>query len=299
MYYILMVVSILLGTINSLVLRQYGFGRQLSKSELFYFNAGTGVVWTACLFLWMIVTGDFVFSPITIIYGAAYGLIIGLFQLFKTSAVNAGPVSITSLIGNYAFVVPIIYSYIVFQEAPTTAQIIGTLVLTVALVLCINPRLGAEKLSKKWAILSFLFFAFGGMLGMFYKVFNSSQVHEQITFMMLIASVVSVIVFFACGKVASTSRDIKFICRRNVIFILAAGMAECIYMRMNFIVSSHIPSALFFPCVNGSMVILVAVGGKVFFNEKHSAFQILGFVLAVVGLIINGCGDILFQLLAQ
>ena len=97
------------------------------------------------------------------------------------------------------------------------------------------------------------------------------------------------------SETTTARHDNQIIERRNVLFVISAGVAGCLYMRLNFLLSNTIPSAVFFPVMNGSIVMLSAIAGKLLFNEEINKVQMLGFALAIIGLIINGCGEQLFQ----
>jgi len=79
--------------------------------------------------------------------------------------------------------------------------------------------------------------------------------------------------------------------------MLLCGIAGCIYIRLNVSLSKVIPGAIFFPVSNGGMVILSTIMGKILFGEKLKPIQMFGILIGLIAIIINGCGDVLWEMI--
>ena len=299
MEYVLMAVSIMFSVVNAGLLRSFGNKTKDNRFSPFIFNAGVSVVWMTLLSLWLLISGDCKISATAVIYGVVYGVILGLFLLFKMQATAEGPVSLTTLIGSCAFIIATGFSVFYAGESVSKFQLIGMGLLLASLVLCINPKKSGEKLTTKWFINCFMFFFIGGLVGILYKLFGKSTASDQVNTMILVASVVSGI-FFVSGGFIEAKKNHKSIekpTRLVLLYMLLCGIAGCVYIRLNVSLSKVIPGAIFFPVSNGGMVILSTVIGKVLFGEKLKRIQIIGILIGLIAIIINGCGDVLWKMM--
>ena len=299
MKYFLMAISILFSVVNACLLRSFADKTKDNKYSSFAFNAGVSVVWVAILTLWLFISGDRQISATAVVYGVVYGIILGLFLLFKMRATSEGPVSLTTLIGSCAFIIATGFSVVYAKETVSIFQMIGMVMLLASLVLCINPKKSGEKLTAKWFFNCFMFFLVGGLVGILYKLFGKSSAAQQVNTMILVAAIVSG-VFFITGAFIEAKRNNTNIQKPNKLtltYMLFCGIAGCVYIRLNVSLSGLIPGAIFFPVSNGGMVILSTVIGKVLFKEKLKPVQIIGILIGLVAIVINGCGDALWAMI--
>ena len=168
-------------------------------------------------------------------------------------------------------------------------QIIGMVVMLVAVAICLNVKGDGEKPTLKWIIYCTLFFIAGSALGAFFKVFGKSNVFNEVNGMMLSASVFSAILFFLTGLIINKKRKLPTptIEKESLIYILGSGLAGCLYVRFNLSLSAIISSAIFFPVSNGSVVMLSTVAGYLLFKEKLGKKQIFGILLGVIAIILS------------
>jgi len=296
--YLLMTVSIAFAAGNSLVLRRFQNRTFRSAGDIFFFQGGMSLVWIAVMAIWSLLTGEFSISPLSVLFGAVYGVILCLFLYFKTEALANGPVSLTTLIGSCAFIIAAGFGVVYANETVSLCQGIGMTLILISLAFCINPQKSAEKLSGKWFFHCFAFFAAGGLVGVFYKVFGRSAAADEVNAMMLSASVTSCVLFFLTGLcVSRLRREARpAIARGALLPLLLSGVTGCVYIRLNVTLSAVLPSAVFFPVSNGALVILSTVAGSLVFGEKLSKQQLAGIGLGLLAIIINGCGDALLRL---
>ena len=295
--YLLLTLSILFSTGNSLILRKFQNRTFRGAGDVFFFQGGMSLVWIAVMAVWCLLEGELAISPLTAGFGVIYSIILGLFLYFKTETLAIGPVSLTTLISSCAFLVSTGFGVAYDHETVGLCQCIGIGLILIALTLCINPKMSAEKLSAKWFLCCFIVFAAGGMGGVFYKVFGRSSVGNEVNGMLLVASVSSCVLFFLTGLGASKIRHEPrpAIARGALTTMLLAGITGCIYIRLNVEMSTVIPSAIFFPVFNGTQVMLSTVAGAFVFREKLSKWQIAGIVMVLLSIVLIGCGDVLIK----
>jgi drug/metabolite transporter (DMT)-like permease len=298
MSWILMTVAIIFAAANSLILRRFKNRTFKSAGDVFFFNGGVSLVWVVIMSIWSALS-QFTFTPLALLFGVIYGVILCLFLYFKTEALANGPVSFTTLIGSCAFIIATGFGVVYASEEVSICQGIGMALILISLIFCINPKKSEEKLSGKWFFHCFMFFLAGGLVGIFYKIFGASPVKSQINAMMLSASVTSAVLFFITGLLISgIKKDARPKISKDALwYVLLSGVAGCVYIRLNVSLSAIIPSAIFFPVSNGALVIISTVAGGVAFKEKFNKIQLLGIILGIIAIVINGCGDAVLKTL--
>lgn len=170
--------------------------------------------------------GEFLAGAIT--YGALYAVILCLFLYLKTEALATGPVALTTLISSATFIVPTLYGVIAYSENVSVVQTVGMILITASLFMCINPKSSHEKLTGKWFVYCFAFFLTGGILGIFYKIFGKSPYSANVNSMMLSASVIAAVLFFASGLILNSARKCPApkLHKDSLMFVLTSGIAD-------------------------------------------------------------------------
>lgn len=297
MEYVFMAISIVLSVVNACLLRGYSAKNQEENYSPFLFNAGVSVVWILIMTACFLLSGVGAVSPIAIGFGTVYGVILCAFLFFKTQCMAEGPVSLSTLIGSCAFVIATWFGVFYADESVNCFQIIGMLLLLVSLFLCVNPNKSTEKLTAKWFLYCLGFFLAGGCVGIIYKLFGGSSAKTEYDAMILTASAVSAVLFFAVGLIKERGKRKIKPHKAAILFMILCGFASCAYIRMNITLSNIIPSVVFFPVSNGGMVILSTIGGKLFFKERLNKVQIIGIIIGCIAVVITGSGAYLWNLI--
>ncbi len=294
-----MAVSVTLASFNTLLLRKFKNKTFTTPGDSFFFNGGLSLMWTLIMLIWFFASGDRTISGTAMIYGTVFGCILCGFLFLKNESLASGPVSLTSLIGNCAFIIATLFGVFWAHNPINAFQIFGMSLIVVALLMCINPKKSGEKLSAKWFVCCFFFFLVGGFVGIFNIVFGKSPVKSEINGMMLTASVVSCVLFFLMGIVLNKSKKLPMptIRKGALIYILLSGISGCTYFRLNTALTPIIPSPIFFPVSNGGIVIISTFVGALLFKEKLSKIQFLGIIVGLVAIVITGCGQTLWNMI--
>lgn len=290
-----MVVAISFATANNVFLKKFNNKTIDNIGDAFFFNGSLNVVWIVIMAIWFFIDNGNFISVEAIIFGLVYGLILCAFFYFKMQSLAEGPVSFTTLISSAAFVPATIFGIFYASESASWMQILGMVVMLISLYMCVNPKKSAEKLTTKWFVYCILFFTAGSLLGMFYKVFGKSGASSEVNGMMLSASIFASVFFFLMGVILNKSRKLPMpkIKKPSLIYILLSGITGCFYIRINLALSSVIPSAIFFPVSNGSLVILSTVIGCILFKEKLNKIQWLGILVGIVAIVLSGVGNLI------
>ena len=284
--YLLLIVSIVFATLNNVALQ---YPTKTGKGfNPFLFNIIVALVWVPILFIYN--AGIQSATVNTFVFGLLYGLVFTGFIFFKCKAMSNGPISITALIGCSSFVITTIFNAIYWKESIGFFEAAGIVVALIAIILSNidfkrNSR-QKETSSLKWKIYSLFFFLFAGSTGIIFR-FHQNVDAENTNEMMIIAASVSVLILFAIwligGGLKKTEENKKTQFDR-VIFIVAlvCGILSCVYNRLNIYLAGAMPSVLFFPIFNCSVILLSLCCGCFNYKEKLTLQKTVGVFLGVV-----------------
>ena len=137
--YFLLIASILFAACNSMLLHKL---RLPSAAAVYRLNLVSALVWLVTL----LALNGFRITPsrTSLIFGLVYGVTQALFILFKSLAMNRGPISITALFGNGSLFLSVAVCYFAFDEAITLGDAVGLILLFAALLLTTYKR-GAAR----------------------------------------------------------------------------------------------------------------------------------------------------------
>ena len=213
------------------------------------------------------------------------------FLLCKMQALATGPVSITSFIGCSSLLLSTGFGIIYFNEHISAIQVIGVVFLLIALFLTIfKTTQGAPvdgKPEKIWPIWSALFFACSAATGIIFKLHQSSPVRNEVNQMMLAAAVTSTVLFLVSSLIVQfrTDKTMPRIAPAVWLSVIACGIVSCGYNRLNISLSGMLPSIIFFPVFNGSVILFASLLAALLFREKITKRQMIGIGIGIISLV--------------
>ena len=218
--------------------------------------------------------------PYAIIFAASY-LSSGIFSL---KAISVGSLSLTSLIVNCSLIIPTFYSLLFLGEKGNVFLYVGVLVLIVALIL-VNKSSEAMPITGKWLIYVAIAFIGNGMCSLTQKLqqdaFEGSGKNELMIFALLFV-VFGSIIFAYLSERNDAAVYIKF----GVWKGLACGVANGIVNMLVMVMLGTMPASVVFPLITGGSIVLTHIISKVFFHEKLSRRQTIGFLFGVASVIL-------------
>ena len=285
----ILLITIIFASLNSVLLHNVKFK---SDASVYKFNTVCSFVWLAILFS---LNGfRLQFGREALIFGLVYGVTQALFVFFKTMAMNSGPVSVTTLIGNASLLISVFVSYFLWGEEISALDVLGLCILLFALFLTTYKNEYGAK-SKRWYVLSFFFLVFAAGVGISFKAYSKTAVDSTINEMMTVAAAVMLVLYISLyalyGVVLKKTKQSekeegdgwKFI-----LYAIGAGILSCVYNRLNIWLSGVLDAVIFFPIFNGGVVLLSALLASLFFKERLQKKQVAGLVLGVLAICIIG-----------
>ena len=271
------------------------YSKKLSDGVAGYhlYNALTAIV--CSLTLLVLSGGKLSVSPFTVILAVIFGLVTVVQQVSNSAALASGPLAYTSVIGSMSTVITAFSGLIFFDESISVTQIIGIVLMMFCLVLSVKKDTADEKkAAARWLILCFITcFATGG-IGILQKLHQSSDYKGELTAFLIIAFAFS-FVFSAANiaiiklKALKSGKKSKVVFLKKkpalpllIAFFVVAGVGVALNNMINLYLSGEVPSAIFFPIVNGGGLILTTLASVFFFRERLTKLQWVGIALGFV-----------------
>lgn len=285
----LLALSITLAVINNLLLRKFRNKGLRGMGDILFFNFLSSVVWIILLFG---LNRGKAISLEAVIWGLLYGTLTAAFLLCKMLAFSTGPASITSFIGCSSLLLSTLFGVIYFKESVSVVQIIGMLCLLFSLFLTVfdfKRSSFGERTAKAWYLWGTLFFLCSGATGIVFKLHQKSACRNEVNQMMLSAAVTSACLFLICSVITQKSLDgtLPKIPRSAVVYAVLCGIVSCGYNRLNILLSGLLPSIVFFPTFNGSVILLTSISAAFLFKEKITLRQAIAFTLGISALMMT------------
>ncbi len=281
--YLLLCLSILFAASNNLLLHKFGNRGLDGLPGVLLFNAAISGVWILILGGLAAVTGGLGFDAGSVGWGILYGCVTAAFLLFKMQAMASGPVSLTSFIGCASLLISTGFGVFVLGEGASGLQTVGVIILMIALFLVVSPK--NDQAGKTWKLWCAGFFICSAAVGIIFKLHQRSVSAAKISEMMLVAAATSAILFAAMAFAASKGR-VKPLGKPVLPYLFACGIVSCAYNWLNIFLSGQLPSIVFYPTFNGSVILLSTLCGLFFFKEKLKTPQIIGIVAGAAALML-------------
>lgn len=227
-----------------------------------------------------------------LLWGIVYGLTQTCFILFKTAAMSTGSVTVTTLIGNSSLLISILVSLIVWKEKITAADIIGLVLLVIAIFLCTYTKDASKSVNHTslWKYYVLLFLLSSAGVGIVFKAFGKSGNLEHCGDMMFVSSIVMiisnlVICFFTGGF---KLQNIALRSKSFVIFAVLSGILSCLYNRLNVFLAGNMDALIFFPAFNGGVLFLSAALSAFICRERLKITQLIGLAAGISAICLMG-----------
>ena len=125
------------------------------------------------------------------------------------------------------------------------------------------------------------------------KVHQSSEYKDELNSFLVIAFVVSTLVCFVAAaflkKKEEKTENVMKISKKEliltVVLMITSGICVAANNNLNLYLSGVIPSAVFFPIVNGGGLVLITLTALIIFREKLTKKQWVGLIFGIVSVI--------------
>lgn len=290
--YMLLAISVCFAVSNNLLLHGFSNRGLNGMSDVLLFNSMVSCIWFVLLCAYGLISGGLAFTPASVGWGVLYGSVMSLFLLTKMQAMATGPVSVTSFVGCASLLLSTAFGVFALREDASLLQITGVVLLIASLFLTISPkRTDAKPSWKYWCA---AFFICSASVGIIFKLHQRSSAAAYIDGMMISASITSTLIFAAAAFTLArlSEKPPPRVPKSAFPYLAACAVASCVYNRLNIMLSGKLPSVVFFPVFNGSVILIAVLAGVFLFGERLKKAQTLGIIIGALALILaSGSAD--------
>ena len=222
-------------------------------------------------------------SVYTALLALAFAAVTAGAQHFYVKALNIGSMSFTSFMQGSNLVIPALYGVIFLKEDASVLKIcaIAALVFSMALVLDVKK----EKIHMKWFAFAFLSMIFTGFVGVLQTVHQMSQHSAELIGFLRFAFLYSVLFNLILWKKSETKEKATFKTKScAVVSALVSGIFIGAVNIINLYLAGVMPKVIFYPVVNGGLIIATLLSAVIFFQEKLNLKQCIGIVIGVAAM---------------
>lgn len=283
MQWILLWITVSSSVMQGMLMDRYSKKRMRTQADLYFFHVLANGVAAIAMLLY---GGIPKISGFTFVLGIAFGAATNFSAVFKMFALRLGSLSYTTLIVSSSMLIPALSGALFWQEELTVLTAIGAGCMLISVALSVEYRRG-QRITWKWLVCTALSFLMGGCIGVMQKVLSYSDYSTEQNGFLLVALLFSTL--FAAGGYLWARRGKKeeLTLRRDKSLFLSAGATGVGITLTNVIclyLAGVMPALLFFPLVNGGVILLTAAASFLLFRERLHRWQTVGFCVGVLAI---------------
>ena len=228
-------------------------------------------------------------STFSLVFGILFGVVTFLANIMLLSAFSLGPWSYTYVMICLSMLMPAFSGALFWGDKIGILQYVGTLLMIVCIILSVDKKADDKKANIKWLLCTVAAFLMSGSIGIMQKVHQTSQYKNELNGFLIVSffagavlSLVSALISKIKEKQGTEKKEgiksWKEIVALAVIFVLI-GVSTAANHKLNLYLSGVLPSAVFFPAVNGGPLVLASLTAFIFFKERLSKKQWIGLLI--------------------
>ncbi len=277
MQYILLLISVLLGTGKNMVSKHTG-NKFSGVAKLFKTNIITALI-AIVVFGVKGINTVILKTPTALILAIFYGIFTMLSQMLFIKAVEYSAAGVCSLIYSMGFIIPTLFSVLALGEPFGFFKIIGLMLILVCFVLM--GKVGGGNTEKLY--FAFMSMTASGIIGIIQKLIaripQKIETNEYLTIafsVMLIGSVIGLLIM----------KEKNYGLNRGFAFT-SSIMGICVVFAnsINTSLAGKMAGIVFFTCVNGGTIILSSIFSRIIFKEKLTILQLISIIIGIVAII--------------
>lgn len=266
------------------VLLKWARKNSIDTTQMIFWNYPVAAVLTYYFFKPALAFSEISHAPWSVFVALAI-LLPTIFIALSASIRRAGLVK-TEIAQRLSLVIPLVAAFLLFGENPTTGSTIGIIVGFIAIVLSIGWHKGGPASHRRntWLFALIVFVGYGVIDVLFKTVAQANMSYTTAMFVIFCMALVVALVILCYRRFAKNHR-LTWTALFWGLFLGALNFGNILfYMRAHRALPDQ-PSIVF-TGMNIGVISLGALVGVLFFNEKLSLLNKIGFTLAILAVLI-------------
>lgn len=288
MLYFLLFVSVMADVIKNSYWNHFGKNTINSLRDTCLFN---GIVGSGGVLFFAIFGRQFVISQQSLLLAVAFALVTAGAQFFSLLALSCGPMSISVLFTYLGgMLIPTVFGVVFRHQRAGVFQVVGLILMIVTVFLGVEKG-GNNKKSVKWFVYALFSLILWGLVGILQQVQQDSKYSNEQNGFLFWSFVIMTVLFFVISLVRKgKEKDNLKIKNPAIIIVMVTGTLNGAVNLINLYLSGHMASIIFFPIVNGGVIILAALAALIVFHERPNKRQAWGMIIGLVSVLLLGIG---------
>ncbi len=283
--YLLLLLSVFLDTFKNIYYNYFGKSTMKGHRDTLLFNTINcigAVVYFICR------GAEFEVSTFSLGLAAVFGAVTVGAQYFGLLSMGLGPMSYSVLFTYLSMLIPTFFGVAYYGNVPTVTQVVGLIFMVVTFFLSCELK-GDTRVSIKWIFAVFASFLGWGFVGVCQQIHQYSDFANELTGFLLWTFIFSAlmfgVLFMFSGK---KNTDFKKPRVSEIALMLFTGVAIGAINEINLYLSGVMKPVIFFPVVNGGVIILSGIAAIFVFRERLSVKQWIGLASGVIAVLCLG-----------
>lgn len=285
MHYLLLFVSVSLDTLKNTYYNYFGKSVMKGHRDTLLFNAVSCV---GAVVYFLIRGGNLQISTYSMVMALIFGAVTVAAQYFALLAMGLGSMSYSVLFTYLSMLIPTLFGVFYYSQAVTTLQIIGLILMIVSFFLSCDLR-DKKNMNLKWLLAALGSFVGWGLVGVCQQLHqNSAYAWELGGFLLwtfIFSAIMFTVLFLFSKKDGSTKGSFRPF---PILLMLLTGVAIGAINEINLYLSGAMPGIIFFPIVNGGVIILSALSAILLFRERLPKMQLIGLIAGIISVLCLG-----------
>lgn len=284
---VLLILSILANWISGIVRNQYSKKHAINNADVYLFLV---ICQTSGLAILLATSTSFHVSIFTVWTAVLFGVVCIVLNIMLNKALQTGPMGIFNILISSATLIPALSGAIFWQEKLTLAIVCGMLCMLLMVFLVTSHKKDNRSVVGAFWLYCLIAVLLNGAVGILQKVHQTSPFREELDAFLVISFTVSAlfpIVFYFRERHKGAPLSVPFSCSHAPFWLaVSCGVCAALPHRINLFLSGVMDSAIFFPLVNGSGLLLSVFAAVLFYKEKLTVRQFIGIVVGIMSILL-------------
>lgn len=286
MNYLLLFISVVTDTLRNMYNNHFSKELMKTSRDAVMFNAICGI---GAVVFFICSGAEWKISGFSMGIALCFAAVTAAAQFLSLAALAAGPMSYSVLFTYLGMVIPTIFGVIVYKQPLSTMQVIGFVLMLVTIFLSVDLKKDS-KMSIKWFAYAMGSFVMWGLVGVFQLIHQESEHAGEINGFLMYSFIIMTAIFLIALLVMPkpAGHSFGYMNGKITALILVSGLILGIVNKINLYLSGAMPSIIFFPIVNGGVIILAELAAIFVFRERPGKKQIAGIVAGIAATCLLG-----------
>ena len=286
MNYILLFISVFTDSLKNIYYNRFSETKLKSNRDTILFNVVScvgSVIFFLCL------GTAFKVSLFSFVMAVVFAVVTVGAQYLSLLAMSLGSMSYSVLFTYLSMLIPTLFGIIAYKAPFGWLQVVGVILMLITFVLSLD--LNSDKsMNFKWFAAAMGSFLSWGLVGVCQQIHQNSPYATELDGLLLWTFLISTVIFaIICAAMPKKTAQTGYKIKSNATWIiLVIGLFIGAINKINLYLSGAMNPVIFFPIVNGGVIVISSLASIFVFHEKLTRKQNLGLIIGVIAVLCLG-----------